>query len=151
MKSILTILFICLACVAMWQTKPKKRIHRDTIKTVQERIEYLPDTIPVYFKEVVISRPDSIPSNMGKAEITSAYSYTVYESWRKGFVVWQTYKTAYTFSISGTGSTGGFTLVSPTASDFYKDEYEPTRSMPGIFLYGDKTRCKNLVIYSIKR
>lgn len=138
-KSILLLSFICLACVAIGQTKPKKRIHRDTIKTIQERIEYAPDTIPVYFKEVAKIAIKCM--NCGD---------TIVEQWRKGFVVWQTYKTYLSgrFTSIGTGWTP-MEGVASTASVI--DEYEPTKGMPGIFLYEDKTRCKNLVIYSIKR
>lgn len=132
-----------------FKDNPRKITHYDTIKITKQLIEYLPDTIPVYFKEVVISRPDSIPSNMGKAEITSSYSYTVYEVWRKGFVIWQTYRKPDTaIFYADTTFNQSFIYKQP---EYYTDPYEPSKSIPGTFLYADKTQCKNLVIYSIKR
>lgn len=134
----------------------KKHVYHDTTKSVSERIEYEPDTIPVYFKEVT----------MGAVKIYDIYSTTdgspktskprdstqLIETWQKGFVVWQTYVKYPNWGTSGTLSSYNGTFTLNKQPEYYKDPYEPSKSIPGIFLYADKkTHCKNLIIYSIKR
>jgi len=150
MKQILiTITLALVASVGMGQTKnPRKHVYYDTIKSVKERIDYAPDTISVYFKQMIISKIDSIPSRMANAVITSSSDYTVYESWHKGFVIWQTYKKSYSsaMTLSSSGS-----LYMSSETQFYTDPYPFSKTYPGIFLYEDKSVCNNIVVCVIKR
>lgn len=127
MKNILTIPLLLLAIGAFGQTK---HIYYDTVKTVKKRIDYAPDTIPVLFKELIIKTD------------------TVIEKWHKGFVIWQTFKKSTSFALSSSGMSWSGT----NQPEYYKDDYEPSKSYPGIFLYEDKkTKCKNNILLSFKR
>lgn len=146
-KTIAIIVLALLSSTLMAQTKsPKRHIFYDTVKTVKERIEYAPDTIPVYFKEIIIAnKSDNKMADWGT--IGQILGDTiVYEMWNKGFVVWQTY-IKYQPIVFGISDSTFFVRE----SDLYKEPYEPSKSLPGVFLYENKTQCKNLVIYSIKR
>lgn len=132
---------VALAGGAKAQSWPKQHVYYDTIKTVKERVDYSPDTIPVFFKELIING-DSLT-----------------EQWTAGFVVWQTYvkKDIYPFNIVEhnrgndfyIGSSGSFLY---DKKPYYKDEYRFTESdIPGKFLYKDKTPVKNPIIRSLKR
>lgn len=144
MKIILTILLVLIVSASFAQ---KKHIYYDTVKTITERVDYSPDTIPVYFKEIQFVNGTEPVTGMSNAEITSAHNFTVYENWHKGFVIWQTYKKATGITFSTRGE-----MWQNTEPSYYKDEYSPSPTMPGIFLYEDrKTIVKNKVILSIKR
>ncbi|MDR3551193.1 MAG: hypothetical protein P4L31_07305 [Candidatus Babeliales bacterium] len=126
---------------------PKTHIYYDTTKTVSKRIEYLPDTIPVFFKEIAV---DSFKTHeIYKGVDTTYWTLAIREHFGKGFVIWQTYKQKKTiiWSYSSSAYLSGTTDIT-----YYKDSYEPTKSLPGIFLYEDKkTRVKNIVTISILR
>ena len=137
MKYIITI-SVLLSSFAVTAQNPKKHIYHDTVKTVQERIEFSPDTIPVFFAEVVVDTSGWYGYD--------GYSYqggaTVHLI--PGFVIWQTYKKAYSLTLIGGGS---FSTIS---QDYYVDEYRDS-AISGKFLYLNKKPVTNKVIYSIKR
>lgn len=137
--TILTFILALVALVGMGQSKPKQHVFYDTVKTVKERIEYAPDTIPVYFKEVAKIAYKCI-----------GCGDTIVEKWHRGFVVWQTYIKYQRIIFSNTASYSDSTFF-VHSGDLYKEPYEPSKSLLGLFLYENKTQCKNLVIYSIKR
>lgn len=125
-----TIFYIILFLVVMGTLNaeaqaPKQHIFYDTIKTVKERIDFSPDTIPVYFKELII-----------KDDIT--------EHWVSGFVIWKTYRKINTASTL----LGGYY----SEPDYIKVEFTPTITDNHMFLYSDRrTKVTNKVIFSIKR
>lgn len=128
-KNLLVLAFALCTVIASAQTHPKQHVYYDTVKTVHEQIDYAPDTIPVYFKELVLPKDST---------------FRPFEVWNKGFVVWQTYKKLPNSSFSA-GSWSG------SMQEYYKDEYSASQLMPGQFLYADKKSVKNKVIFSIKR
>lgn len=122
---------LTLALVASVGFGQKKHVYYDTIKTIQTRVDYSPDTIPVYFKEIVIAH-DSIS-----------------EQWTSGYVIWQTYKKGNGLSIL-TGTTSGWITSSTNQPEYYKDDFEPTKFTDNVFLYADlKTKVKNRVLCTI--
>lgn len=136
--NLLTLTLLLSASVCMAQSKPKTHVYYDTVKTVHERIDYAPDTIPVYFKELIITKEDTTPG-------LHLLGGQLYENWCTGFVIWQTYKKSQDgimWSSSG--------MVS-TTSTYYRDEYQPSKGLPGQFLYADKKPCKNIILNSFKR
>lgn len=135
-----TILFAALAFIVSasyaQRPQPKQHVRYDTVKTLVPHVDFSPDTIPVYFEELVI-HPDNDISNR------------IVPTWVEGYVIWQTYRKNEP-SISFSGSDGSFFINSNQG--FYTREYEYAPSMPGTFLYSDrKTHVKNKVIISLKR
>jgi len=132
----LTILLLVVSSIAMAQTKPRTHVTYEINKI--EHVAYLPDTIPIYFKELVIANGE------------------VSEKWQKGFVVWQTYRKADD-SIFARGLSMKFensfidTSRIITRPKYYKDDYEASQPIKGLFLYSDNTKVKNQVIYTLKR
>lgn len=114
---------------------PKQHVFLDTVKVVKERIDFSPDTIPVYFKEVLI------------------YETPIADHWVKGYVIWQTYKKSNLLTMSGMStaaylSTGTWSEPKP----YYVDTYSESDRPKDTFLYEDrKTKVKNPVIITIKR
>lgn len=133
MKSILTIAIISSLSV-MAQT-PKQHVFLDTVKIVKERVDFSPDTIPIYFKEVLI------------------YESPINEHWVKGYVVWQAYKRNNLLIMSGTSaSTYLSTGVWNEPKPYYVDTCSESDRPKDTFLYEDrKTKVKNPVIITIKR
>lgn len=137
MKILLTLLLVAVAAAGMAQT-PKKHIFYDTVKTIKQRIDYAPDTIPVLFVEL-------------KKENDSTVSFSAV----KGFVIWQTYRKPDTsvFGMTFDSTRGNWCCQTiQREPEFDTQEYEPSKGMQGIFLYADrKTHVTNKVIYSFKR
>ncbi len=115
--------------------------------TVTDRVEYLPDTIAVYFKEIkittwnrfVLKRPNMPDSLISKGEDE------IEEICTKGYVIWQ----SYTSVISGISS---WSLMPATTLSYYHNEFKPTEFINGKFLYADKkTPVTNHVLYTILR
>ncbi len=150
-KLIILLIFVLASVGVMGQVKPKQHVYYDTVKNVQTRVDYSPDTIPVYFKELCIVRENIGTVRLfGKPDSTIAKGDTdIYERWQTGFVIWQTYHQGGVYGGLTLTGAGIYTL---SGTDYYKDEYQPSSTMPGIFLYADrKTVVKNKVIYSFKR
>jgi hypothetical protein len=132
MKHLFTIL---LAFTVLAGYSQKKHVYYDTVKTVKERVDFSPDTIPVYFQELLIHPENAIENRL----------VTI---WVQGYVVWQTYRKQ---ANSGITFFNGDNTVYIT-QDYYTRPYEETPSQEGIFLYSDrKTHVKNKVLISIKR
>lgn len=133
-KQISTIAIMISSLSAMAQT-PKQHVFLDTVKIVKERVDFSPDTIPVYFKEVLI------------------YEIPIADHWVRGYVVWQTYNKSSLLITSGTSastylSTGTWNEPKP----YYVSPYSESDRPKDIFLYEDrKTKVKNPVIFTIKR
>lgn len=136
--TIITSLLIILALEVSGQSvKLHQHIYYDTVKEVKQRIDFSPDTIPCWFVE--IQMPKDTASNQPFITL------------KKGFIIWQVYHKADYGMLTSSG-TYGMTLNNLSGPDFYKDNYQFSPSMPGVFLYPDrKTIVKNQVIYSIKR
>lgn len=142
-KAILTLILLgSLITMVLGQSRPRKIITHDTVKTVRENVSYAPDTIAIYFKEIKPGHPNvsgSVP----------------YEQWVEGYVVWQTYKKSqgYTFIQGNSGTWGAISIDTSVYAlkEYYTDRFEPSKPISGIFLYSDRTRVKNPVIYTIKK
>lgn len=155
MKNLILPLLLTITSAVFAQTKPKQHVYYDTVKTVKTHVDYSPDTIPVYFKELTIGRPKIYHTETGYA-IPNEDTIEIQEKWQKGFVIWQTYH-------KGTGSlewntgvttlTDGRYLTLTPPDSFYKTEYDDfTKTAPGVFLYRDrKTRVTNKVLSVIKQ
>jgi hypothetical protein len=129
MKHLFTIL---LAFTVLAGYSQKKHVYYDTVKTVKERVDFSPDTIPVYFQELLIHPENALDNRL----------VTI---WVQGYVIWQTYR-----------KNEGLTMLTGSsyfsAQDYYTRPYEETPSQDGVFLYSDrKTHVKNKVLISIKR
>ena len=151
MKHIITIALAFIVSTGVAQTpKPRKVIIKDTVKTISEVVKYLPDTIPVYFKEVGITTKEKFQQMPGPMALgTLVGDSIIYERWNKGYVIWQTYK-QYSNTVTYYNS-NNITLASYNNTDYYVDKYTPTQSAPGKFLYEDKKPVTNLVLISILR
>lgn len=139
----LTILLLATTAIAFGQSKPRKIIKHDTIKTIRENISYAPDTIPIYFKEIKPAHPN-------------VFGSVPWEQWVEGFVVWQTYSKNSESGLSLLGLNGVWSYGMDSARYITHQEYdvvpfESSKPIEGIFLYSDKTRVKNPVIYTIKK
>lgn len=138
MKTIVTIVLALIVSASIAQTtKPRQHVYHDTVKEIKTRIDYAPDTILVYFKELKIW-PD-----------------TIQEIWRKGFVIWQTYRKPdmTVFGFTSASTSGNWCCQTIGMEPVYTiHEYEPSKGMPGTFLYSDrKTICRNKVLLSFTR
>lgn len=127
MKISLTLTFLLLTALCFGQNA-KQKVYYDTVVT--KHFKYEPDTIPVYFKEVVLGNQ-------------------IYESWNYGFVVWQTYKQAV--SIGGLTWDGGSYITFGNDTSYFENPYPFPSLPPGKFLYMNKKPVTNKVIYTIKR
>jgi hypothetical protein len=148
MKRTIILLAVIATTLAVKAQTPEQHVFYDTVKTVKERVDFTPDTIPVFFKELGIGKPNQ-DGSMYAIVTTFSDGSTIYEKWNKGFVVWQTYvkSTMGVFTSDSSGSIGYL-----IQQDWYKNEYEESKSLSGTFLYADKkTKVTNKVIYSIKR
>lgn len=143
MKNLLPTLLLLIPFVVLGQGKPRTRIYHDTVKSISGRVEYLPDTIPVYFKELIITKNVITWQGGRKLDTTDIVS----ERWRNGFVVWQTYKKSSDMQFSNIMSFSS-SSIQPV---YYIDEYQPSKGLPGQFLYADKKPCTNIVLNSFKR
>ena len=117
--------------------QPKK--HYITKTRIDSVLTYEPDTIPIYFKELVFTKGILSPP---------------YEQWVTGFVVWQTYKPAVLDTSRWQYGDGSITFNGGTVNrvQYYKDEYQPTiQLLKGKFLYLDKTEVKQPVLETLKR
>lgn len=127
--------FIVLVSVA----QPKKHVYYDTIKTIQKRIDFAPDTIPIYFKELIVSKNSTI------------FGVVPWEQWMQGFVVWKTYVKRSSGPWNGV-SIMADSLLMDCGTDFDKNDYEDCQYIVnGQFLYLDKTPVKNKVLFTVKR
>lgn len=95
--------------------KPKQHVKYDTVKTIQKRIVYDPDTIPVYFKEVVLGNQ-------------------IYESWNYGYVVWQSYREDQ-FTTFNNGFSGALLNATAFTADtiemsYHRVEYQFHQLLP---------------------
>ena len=137
MKKSILLALLAFTVSASYAQDPRKHVYHDTVKTVTTRIDFSPDTIPVYFKEIAVT-----PQNGDRV---------IYEKWNKGYVIWQTYrKTENSLVWGGSGVSSG--IFMSNGGGFYTVEYQGTIMESGTFLYADrKTRVKNKVILSIKR
>lgn len=132
-KLILTSLLIAAISSVYAQTKPRQV----TIKKTRyvDSTYYLPDTLAVVFKELII-KPD-----------------TTYEKWQRGYVIWQTWQKRSEGNFGLTGSYIGFGTITATNISWDKIEWKfpYTEGMQGGFMYSDrKTRVKNKVLLAIK-
>lgn len=110
--------------------KPRTKIIK--INTTRDSIVYLPDTIPVFFKELIIG-----------SEIT--------ERWQRGFVIWQTYEKADDRYAAYGISTGSY--YSNVRKDYYKTDFpfDNFRSDRGeTYLYENKKKVTNRILSVIK-
>lgn len=113
----------------------KTHIVYDTIKKITEHIDFSPDTIPVYFEELVFAS--------SKYERRDTCGYVIWQTYRKSS---STYITSYGYSV-GFNSSGSI-----PAESYYKIDYEPTQFTKDVFLYNDrKTLVKNRIYYTIKK
>lgn len=108
----------------------KTHIRYDTVKTVTQVIDYAPDTISVYFEELIIKKD------------------TPRTQWHKGYLVYQRYHKGSEYGTIGFSSN----LYSIEISKYYVTEYgDYLRNKEGLFLYDDKTRYKGIILNVIKR
>lgn len=129
MKQLFTIA-ILLCSIGVLAQKPKQHVKYDTVKTIQKRIVYDPDTIPVYFKEVVLGNQ-------------------IYESWNYGYVVWQSYEAISMHGGFVFGDGGGISFGNDTT--YVRNEYQFSPTPAGQFLYMNKKPVTNKVIFVLKR
>jgi hypothetical protein len=144
MKKLLTITLLSAAMAVSGQSLKRQHVFYDTVKTIQtkvKRIDFSPDTIPIFFKELVIK------------------SNSVTEQWVSGFVIWQTFKkgtwTSDHFIIKN-GNLYGTSLLSSSTEDtidgYYVNEYkESINILTDKFLYADRSKVTNKVISTLKR
>lgn len=131
---------------------PKTHIYYDTLKTINERVDYTPDTIAVWFKEIVFMKLKVYDVYNTKTLNIPRDSIGIEEKWTKGFVIWQTYKKVSTNSVFTNSGTHTGNVIYSNFPDYYKDEYTPTKFTDNKFLYADrKTKVTNRVIYTILR
>lgn len=141
------ILILCLfGITATYAQAPKQHIFYDTVRIVKERVDFSPDTIPVYFKELIITEhqesenPNAIVAN------------DVYEHWAKGYVIWQTYVKTARDAIYGITGNSYFGASTFNQTAYYKNDFQPSRTSEGTFLYSDrKTKVNNIVTFTVKR
>lgn len=131
MKTVLTILLLSISIGLMAQTQPRRVVIKKQSVITKDSIAYLPDTLPIYFKEFII-KPD-----------------TIYEKWCKGFVVWNTWVSWNGKLISPIGG-GLWRAINST--DAMEVKFPYTQPIDAKFLYSDKkTPVKNKVLAAIKR
>jgi hypothetical protein len=137
MKKIkLTIVALIVSASALGQIKaqykPKTHIYYDTIKTVKERIDYSPDTIPVFFKELIFTTSEAT------------------EKWQAGFIIWNTYvKRNYSPWISTNRSVF---ITNSEEPEYYKVEFRQSDTLDDKFIYADrKTKVTNRFLMYFKR
>lgn len=148
--TLLTLIFItgCVPVVKA-QTKPRKKVIQTHQLIFKDSVVYLPDTIPVYFKELILKNIKEPINEQGDAYITTQ---GISEQWATGYVIWQTW-TLPNYGIASYSS-GGIWALGGTMGDIKPDEnkYPFSQLPPGIFLYSDrKTKVTNQVILTIKR
>lgn len=148
MKKATTILLLALSFSAVGQTPaPKQHVFYDTLKTVKERVDYSPDTIPVFFKEL---RVKIININRDSIKMKPFIDTVIVEGWTPGYVIWQTYKKQNVEIQVSPNFT--FYPGQPFIGPYYKDEFKATEFSDNKFLYADKkTRVTNKVLYTILR
>ena len=76
------VLFIFGSRDAWCQSKPKQHVFYDTVKTVKERVDFSPDTIPVYFKqleypEITIEIKDKFLYADRKTKVTNKVIFSI--------------------------------------------------------------------------
>lgn len=138
---IIIIVLVLGISICQAQTKPRKKVIQTHQTIVKDSVIYLPDTIACWFKELVITKVGDIGDFQ-----------QIKENWVAGFVVWQTwglqnYGILASYSFSG----GTITSIGVNEDQPSENEYPFGKSIPGIFLYADKTKVTNQVIFSIKR
>lgn len=136
--TLIALIVYSLCCDKAKAQSPKQHVFYDTVKTVKERVDFSPDTIPVYFEELVMPKD------------TSDEYGIPYTQWKRGYVIWQTYvkDSLSTGNISWSYGSG----IMSNNTGYYKTEFEPTLIDTRHFLYSDrKTKVTNKVIFSIKR
>lgn len=145
-KIILLAGLICLSVQGFGQgksTKPKTHVTYDTTFMLKAKVDYSPDTIPVYFKEIEVvcnSQHNLVGTTM------------IYETLRTGYIVWQTYrKSDHLLTLTSPSYLSSNGIYLAEGDSFYTVEYIDN-SIQAKFLYEDrKTPVKNKVIYAVKR
>lgn len=139
MKTTLTILFaFIVSAVAMGQSKPRKVLYKHSKTITTDSVAYLPDTIPVFFKELPLNE-FGVP----------------YEKWQKGFVIWQTWVNPF----EATSGTIWYSHESGTLGMYKQPDYDHplkrTYQFDSVkdekFLYFDRSPVTNKVIYVLER
>lgn len=139
-----TILFLSY-CPAFAQ---KQQVYHGTVKTVIDRIDYSPDTIACWFKEIIVTDITTVLKRVNSPDSVLTFT-NVIEHWRKGFVIWQVYKKQNNSMFIVSGSGRGFTV---DQAPYYTDPYQFSTGYAGIFLYEDrKTKVTNKIIFTVKR
>lgn len=128
MKKLILITLLIVAISPVFAQK--KHIIKKSITITTDSVIYEPDTIAVYFKELIIT------------------DNNISEKWNNGFVIWETWTKFEGFTTMGIWSGG---VISESRNGVYKNEYKGDRPQSGIFLYSDKSQVKNIVLNSIKR
>lgn len=145
MKIKLLIASLLISGFALGQT-PKEHKFYDTVKTMREHIDYSPDTIPVYFKELIITKHQEKPNNAN-----AIIANDVYERWSKGFVIWQTYHNATTTTYNDLGGSFTFGDIQNTLRYYITPYNFDSWKADGKFLYEDYSKVTNPVTTVIKR
>lgn len=130
-KQILTIAIMISSLSVMAQTKPRQV----TVKkaTYVDSTYYLPDTLAVIFKELIIKKD------------------TIYEKWQHGYVIWQTWQERGSSLWSGNGSIALIGTSTYIYSNQIEWKFPYTVGMQGGFMYSDrKTHVKNKVLLALK-
>lgn len=149
MKKILTLLAVFTVLTASAQSqKPKQHVFYDTVKSVQQRVDYSPDTIPVFFKEIIVDTLHFVDYD-GKRKL--AHNIAM-EQLTPGFIIWQTYLKSFSGTLSSTGtySNAANLYIGSSQQDYYTEPYKDN-SISGKFLYLNKNPVTNKVIYAVKR
>lgn len=142
---LLTALLFLSYCAAFAQ---KQHVYHDTVKTVIDRIDYSPDTIACWFKEIIVTHNSAVLKRVNLPDSVLNFA-NVIEQWRKGFVIWQVYKKQGDSMFAFNGAGQGFTTGQMR---YYTDPYRFSPGCPGIFLYEDgKTKVTNKIIFTLKR
>lgn len=159
-------LTLLLMLITLSVSAQKKITHHDT--TITNRVEYAPDTIAVWFKEIII-QPEShgfkLTSKPGDSLLFASpiTDTIVFEHWTKGFVIWQVHHimvagintTTSGFGTLATTQSSGVWITGQTRANSYYDyntPFQPTQFSTDHFLYADKkTPVKNRVLYTILR
>lgn len=144
MKYLITLILVLLSLIAVAQTKlPKKHVYYDTVQVVNERVDFTPDTIPVYYLELII------PEN--------AHQEQPYQLWHAGFVICLPYNKDSMFAVVTTSTLSRKMLVfgnhNISNKGYFVDDYEFSDIPKGKFLDIQKHPVPkgNIVVRVFKR
>ena len=152
MKTLLKLILLFVATGSMAQSKKPRTVIIKKSITVDSLV-YLPDTIPVLFKELVVikNNKEFDIARFVDTRLLSRGDSIIVERWQRGFVIFQTYTGHELYRSRGVKNLGNWIDgVTRIEYSYYTRQLQYTQLIEEKFLYSDHSPVKNRILSVLK-